>query len=340
MALTPAKFYKQLPNNAVQCQLCNHFCAIKDGQAGVCRARKNQGGKLYSLVYGYPAALNIDPIEKKPLFHFQPGSFSYSLGTLGCNFSCANCQNWDISQAKDIENKVKMMDFAAPEKIVAEAIVNGCKSISYTYIEPTIFTEYALDIMKLAKENGLKNVWVSNGFMSAECLEAIIPYLDAINVDLKSMDDEFYKNNCNGLLKPVLDNLKTIKQADTHLEITTLIIPALSDDEEMLEKAAEFIASELDTDTPWHLSKFSSAASWKLKDLPDTSDGIIYRAYEIGKDAGLKYIYVGNMPGDQKENTYCPKCGELVIRRLNYHIERYDSGGRCPNCDKSLDIVD
>jgi len=335
----PARFYKQLNQNTVQCRLCNRFCAISNGQVGKCRTRKNVNGKLYSLIYGYPIALNIDPVEKKPLFHFMPGSFTYSLGALGCNFFCANCQNWDISQARDIENKVKSMEFFDPERIVKEAIENECESISYTYIEPTIFTEYALDIMKLAKQKGLKNIWVSNGFMSNECLDAIIPYLDAINIDLKSMDDDFYKDNCGARIQPVLNNIKQIKKADIHLEITTLIIPTLSDKLEMLKRAAEFIALELDFDIPWHLSKFSANISWKLKHLPDTSDGLIYQAYEIGKEAGLKYVYVGNIPGDQKENTYCPACGELAVRRLGYHIERLDSKGRCAACDKYLGII-
>lgn len=333
-----AKFYKKLKEDIVQCQLCNHFCTIKDGDVGICRVRKNNNGMLYSLVYGYPITLNVDPIEKKPLYHFQPGSLSYSLGTLGCNFKCGNCQNWDISQAEKIENKLKQIDFIDPEKIVEEAVGNGCKSIAYTYTEPTIFSEYALDIMKLAREHKIKNVWVSNGFMSKDCLTAILPYLDAINVDLKSMDEEFYKNYCSARVMPVLENLKTIKQEGVHLEITTLIIPSLSDSLEMLEQIADFIANELDTDVPWHLSKFSPEISWKLKNIPQTNDGIIYQAYEIGKDAGLKYVYVGNMPGDQKENTYCPKCAELAIRRMGYHIDRLDNRGRCSKCDKSLDI--
>jgi len=335
-----AKFYKKLKGNLIQCQLCNHFCAIKDGEVGVCRTRINKDGKLYSLVYGYPIILNVDPVEKKPLYHFQPGSFSYSLGTLGCNFACANCQNWDISQAKNIENKIKQMDKIDPDKIVEQAIGNDCKSISYTYNEPTVFAEYALDIMRLAREHNLKNIWVSNGFMSKQCLDDILPYLDAINVDLKSMDDEFYKNNCNARVKPVLNNLKIIKQAGVHLEITTLIIPTLSDSAEMLEQLANFIVAELDTDVPWHLSKFSPEISWKLKNSLPTGDDLIYRAFEIGKKAGLKYVYVGNLPGDQKENTYCPKCGELAIRRMGYHIERLDNKGRCAYCDKNLDIME
>jgi len=334
-----AQFYKTLTNNEVQCRLCNHFCRLREGQIGLCRTRKNKDGRLYSLVYGYPAVLNVDPIEKKPFFHFLPGSLTYSLGTLGCNFVCRNCQNWDISQAKNIETKLKQIDFWLPEKIVENALGDGCQSIAYTYNEPTVFAEYALDIMRLAHKNGLKNIWVSNGFMSAEALNSILPYLDAINVDLKSMDENFYRENCGGHLKPILENLKLIKQEQVHLEITTLVIPTLSDDLEMLQKLANFIVSELDTDTPWHISRFSPEISWQLKNLPTTGDDILYEAYEIGKEAGLKYVYLGNVPGDQKENTYCPQCGELAIRRLGYHIERLDNNGHCSYCDRSLDII-
>jgi pyruvate formate lyase activating enzyme len=335
-----AKFYKKISGTTLQCQLCNHFCAIKDGEKGFCRARENRGGKLYSLVYGYPVAINIDPVEKKPLFHFMPGSLSYSLGTLGCNFRCKNCQNWDISQEENISKKERSMEYFSPEKIVEEALGNECQSIAYTYNEPTIWTEYALDIMKLATKNNLKNIWVSNGFMADACLDAITPYLDAINIDIKSFDDEFYKENCAARLKPVLENCEKIKRKNIHLEITTLIIPTLSDDIEILKKIAEFIAVKLGDDTPWHISKFSPEISWRLRRLPATEEEVIYKAYEVGKEAGLKYIYAGNLPGDQKENTYCPNCGEIAIRRLGYEIERFDNNGRCPQCDKDLDIIE
>jgi len=335
-----AKFYKKINDKILQCRLCHHFCAIKNGGVGNCSARANKGGKLYSLVYGYPVAVNLDPIEKKPLFHFMPGTETYSLGTLGCNFHCKNCQNWDISQEKNILEKEKNMEYIPPEKIVEEALGNDCESVSYTYNEPTVWAEYALDIMKLARENNLKNIWVSNGFMSNECLEAIIPYLDAINIDIKSFDDEFYKENIGARLGPVLENCKKIKQHNIHLEITTLVIPTLSDDVGMLKKIADFIVSEMDSDTPWHISRFSPEISWKLRKLPETTEDIIYAAYEIGKEAGLKYVYTGNLPGDQKENTYCPKCGELAVRRIGYEVERFDNRGRCMRCDKSLDIIE
>ncbi len=336
-----AKFYQKLKNNEVQCKLCSHFCRIAENQYGLCGVRKNQKGSLYSLVHEYPAVLSSDPIEKKPLFHFQPGSLTYSLGTLGCNLSCANCQNWDLSQVSGrIEKKIESLDSKDAEKVVSEAIGNGCQSIAYTYNEPTVWTEYALEIMKLARENDLKNVWVSNGFMSENCLGAILPYLDAINIDLKSTENKFYQKNCGAKLNPVLNNLKTIKEEGVHLEVTTLIIPSLSDDNKMFKELAEFIVDELGTEVPWHISRFSPEISWKLKDLEQTTKETIYKAYEIGKQAGLNYIYVGNIPGDQKENTYCPACGELAIRRLGFYVERFDNEGRCPQCDKNLDIAE
>lgn len=335
-----AKFYKKLDNLIVACELCHQRCLIKNNSAGTCRARKNINGELFSLVYGYPVALNVDPIEKKPLFHFQPGSLSYSIGTLGCNFKCANCQNWDISQALDIEQKIVNINLTEPEKIVSDALINGCSSISYTYNEPTIFAEYALEIMELARRQNLKNVWVSNGYMSDQCLEAIIPYLDAINVDLKSMDEKFYQKNCGANLEPILKNLAAIKKSGAHLEITTLIIPGLSDDYKMLRTLADFIASELGADTPWHLSKFSPAISWKLKKTPPTAEETIFEACDIGKNAGLKYVYAGNLPGDERENTYCPACHELAISRFGYEIERFDHRGCCAHCDKNLDIFE
>lgn len=335
-----AQFYIKLQNNAVQCDLCDHHCVIGEKQSGICGARLNLQGNLYSLVYGYPSGTSVDPIEKKPLYHFFPGSRAYSLGTLGCNYACKNCLNWRDSQAQDIKKMTNKMDYISPERVIEDALGNDCRSIAYTYNEPTVFAEYALEIMKLAKLNGIKNVWVSNGYMSQKCLDAIVPYLDAINVDLKSFDEDFYKNNCNGNLQAVLDNLVQLKSEQVHVEVTTLIIPTLTDDIDMLENLANFIATELDADTPWHITKFSPGISWKLRDLPETGEDLVYQAYQVGKDNGLKYVYVGNMPGDQKENTYCPQCGELAIRRMVYQIDRLDSGGRCAYCDRSLDIIE
>ncbi|OGF25899.1 AmmeMemoRadiSam system radical SAM enzyme [Candidatus Falkowbacteria bacterium RIFOXYB2_FULL_34_18] len=334
-----SQFFKKLPANKVKCLLCNHFCDIAPEKIGICRSRKNENGILKSMVYGHPFDANIDPIEKKPLFHFLPGTNTYSIGTLGCNFTCVNCQNWNISQAKKIEEQNNDLPFLSPEKIVEDCLNSDCTSIAYTYNEPTMFADYALDIMKLAHANKLKNVWVSNGYMSDICLDAILPYLDAINVDLKSFDEKFYRESCSAKLQPILDNLKRLKE-QTHLEITTLIIPSLTYNEDMLIDLANFIVDELGADTPWHITKFSSSISWKLQDSHSTSTEMIYNTYEIGKTAGLKYVYVGNLPGDDKENTYCPKCGELAIQRIDYEVERFDDNGECAHCGKNLDIID
>ncbi|MBU4331594.1 AmmeMemoRadiSam system radical SAM enzyme [Patescibacteria group bacterium] len=289
-----AILYKKLNNRKVQCRVCNHYCKINPGKRGVCGVRENKNGKLYSLVYDRACAENIDPIEKKPFYHFLPGTFSLSIATVGCNFRCHNCQNWDISQNVKIAADIIGQELP-PEKIVQNAIDNNCPSISYTYTEPTIFLEYALDTMKLARKAGLKNCWVSNGYMSKESLKLIFPNLDAINVDLKSSDDEFYKKYCNARLQPVLDNLMAIKKAKVHLEVTTLVIPTLNDEENNLKKIAQFIHGKLGADTPWHVSRFSGMISWKLQHLPDTPAETIRRAKEIGEGVGLKRVHLGNI---------------------------------------------
>ena len=332
--------YKKLGNKKTQCLTCAHQCVIAENNFGICGVRKNIDGKLYAVNYGRAVALNIDPIEKKPLFHFLPGTLSVSFATAGCNFRCDNCQNWQISQGPKINKDFKDWgEKVSPAEIVKIAKNNNCPSIAYTYTEPTIFLEYALDTMKLAKKEGVKNVWVSNGFMSSEALKMIAPYLDAINVDLKSFDNGFYQKHLGGRVEPVLENLKAIKKLGIWLEVTTLIIPTLSDDLKMLEKIACFISKELGNDTPWHISAFSGLISWKLQRFPDTSVDIIHKAYEIGKKAGLKYVYAGNVPGNSAENTYCPKCGEIMIKRIGYQVERFDREGKCKECGEDLDII-
>lgn len=334
-----AILYKKEENNKVKCFLCNHYCNIFENSTGICCARKNIKGKLYSLVYGYPAYMNPDPIEKKPLFHFLPGSLALSLGTYGCNFKCKNCHNWDISQEADILGKNEQLEYIEPKEIIDYALRSGCKSVAYTYNEPCVFTEYALDIMKLARKKKLKNIWVSNGFFSSECLDVISPYLDAINIDLKSMDEDFYKEICRGSLEPILNNLRRISKTKIHLEVTTLIIPGLSDGEEMLERLAGFIVNELGRDVPWHISRFSSQISFALQDLPETNINSINKAYLIGKKAGLNHVYVGNIQSDERENTFCPVCGELVVGRIAYNISRKDVKGKCPKCRTNLNFL-
>lgn len=284
-----AILYEKLKkDDKVQCGVCNHRCIISSGKRGICGVRKNEKGKLYSLVYGKAIAENIDPIEKKPLYHFLPGTRTLSIATVGCNFRCLHCQNADISQAEFISGRD-----LPPEKIVEDALKYNCPSIAYTYTEPTIFVEYALDTMKLAKDKGLKNVWVSNGYMTKETLDLISPYLDAINVDLKAFTEKFYQEVCGAKLKPVLENLKDIKKRKIWLEVTTLIIPTKNDSVEELKNIAEFIKKHLGAETPWHVSRFFP--TYKLTEVPSTDVEKIYQAVEIGKKAGLKYVYGGNI---------------------------------------------
>jgi len=322
----------------VQCQNCPHFCIIAPGKRGICGVRENIDGKLYALNYGKAVAVNIDPIEKKPFFHFLPGSQSLSIATVGCNFVCKNCQNYDISQGFKGAKEIPGEDLS-PEEIVKIALENNLPSISYTYVEPTIFLEYALDTMKLAKKAGLKNNFISNGFMSEESAKLIIPHLDANNIDIKSFDDKFYRENCGGRLQPVLDTAKLMKKSGVWVEITTLVIPTLSDSEEIFRGIAKFIYEELGPETPWHISQFSGAISWKLQHLPDTSAETLEKAYKIGKKVGLKYVYTGNIPGLPSEDTFCPKCNAICIDRTNYIIHRYDKNGKCPKCGENLNII-
>ena len=332
--------YKKLENNKVQCNTCSHRCFIAPENFGICGVRKNIDGKLFVLNYGKAISKSIDPIEKKPLFHFLPGTHSLSIATVGCNLQCGNCQNWQISQlVKTDKSLLDVGQDLSPEEIVADAVKNKCPSISYTYTEPTIFLEYALDTMKLAKKKGIKNVWATNGFMSEETLKMITPYLDATNVDLKSFYNEFYKTYCGARVEPILENIKKIKKLGIWVEVTTLIIPDHSDNEKMLEKIAKFIFNELGSETPWHISAFSGEISYKMRNVPDTPIKKIHKAYKIGKKAGLKYIYAGNVPGNSRENTYCPKCDELAIERIGFYIKRFDRDGKCEKCGESLDIV-
>ncbi|OIO47903.1 MAG: AmmeMemoRadiSam system radical SAM enzyme [Parcubacteria group bacterium CG1_02_40_82] len=336
--------YQKLDAKKVRCQTCAHNCLILPGKRGICGVRENIDGKLYSLVYGKAIAEHLDPIEKKPFFHFLPGTYSLSVATIGCNLNCGNCQNWDISQAskdpKITSQQIEQMGFnLPPEKIVQDALSQKAPSISYTYTEPTIFLEYALDTMKLAKEKGLKNCWITNGFMSEKTLKLIAPYLDAANVDLKSFDDEFYRKNCGARLQPILDSLKLMKKVNIWVEVTTLVIPTLSDSEKIFKKIAEFIYNELGAETPWHVTQFSGVISYKLQHLPETPLKTLEKACQIGLDEGLKYVYSGNVPGLASEDTYCPKCRTKNIDRHGYQIERYDKNGKCYKCGEDLNLI-
>ncbi len=333
-----AYLYKKLPNRKVQCQNCAHYCAIEEGKRGICGVKENQNGKLYSLVYGKACALNVDPIEKKPFFHFLPGTQSLSIATVGCNFKCGSCQNYDISQMPQLTGKI-VGEEISPEKIVQIAKERNLPSISYTYTEAAIFSEYALDTMKLARKEGLKNNWVSNGFWSKELFGLISPYLDAANIDLKSFSDEFYRKYCGGKLEPVLNILKRLKNKKIWVEVTTLVIPTLNDSEEIFKNIANFIKNELGSETPWHVSQFCGAISWKLQDLADTPIETLKKAFNIGEKAGLKYVYTGNVPGIESEDTFCPKCKTKMINRIGYQISRYDKNGKCAKCGEDLNLI-
>jgi pyruvate formate lyase activating enzyme len=329
-------FYEQMEDNKVHCFLCAQHCHIKSGKRGQCGVRENRQGKLWSLVYGQLIAQNIDPIEKKPLYHFYPGTRSYSIATVGCNFRCLFCQNADISQGPR-EHRTIFGREASSREVVEDAQRRQCASISYTYTEPTIFMEYALDTSKTAHEVNISNVFVSNGYMTEEALEAITPYLNAANVDLKAFTDEFYKKQCGAHLEPVLKTLERIKKRNIWLEVTTLLIPGLNDDPRELSDLAQFVAS-LGVETPWHVSRFHP--TYRMMDRPPTPLQTVRKAREIGLKAGLRYVYTGNVPGDDGENTYCYECGHLLIKRVGFSMRNQGlQGGKCSKCEVFIDGV-
>ncbi|HOK05566.1 MAG TPA: AmmeMemoRadiSam system radical SAM enzyme [Syntrophales bacterium] len=331
-----AMLYERQGDGTVACRLCAHRCLIKDRKRGVCGVRENRGGTLYSLVYGAVVAENVDPIEKKPLFHLYPASRSYSIATVGCNFRCLFCQNADISQLPRERGEI-VGRFTAPEVIVEGALRSQCRTISYTYTEPTVFFEYAYDVARLAVGKGLMNVFVTNGYMTAEALETIAPYLHAANVDLKSFRDDFYRSQCGARLEPVLSTLREMKKRGIWVEVTTLVIPGLNDSEGELREIAAFIA-DLGRETPWHVSRFHPR--YRLRDREATPAETIYRAVAIGKEAGLKYVYSGNIPGGHGEDTFCSRCASPLISRYGFFVrETRLDGNRCLKCKTPLEGV-
>jgi pyruvate formate lyase activating enzyme len=328
-----AMFYKRLDESRVDCFLCAQHCRIKPGRKGKCGVRENRDGKLFSLVYGKLVAEHVDPIEKKPIFHFHPGSKSYSIATAGCNFTCLFCQNADISQSPREQGLIFGQDVPA-EVVVERALQNRCKTISYTYTEPTIFMEYALDVARLAHNAGIANVFVTNGFMTEESLAAIAPWLDAANVDLKAFSESFYSKQCGARLSPVLGTLERMKKLGIWLEVTTLLIPGLNDGTEELRALAEFLVG-LGPETPWHVSRFHP--TYRLTDRPPTPVATLHKARKIGVDSGLRYVYTGNIPGDNGENTYCHGCGAILIERVGFSAAiRELKGGVCGKCGEKL----
>lgn len=320
----------------ILCYLCSHRCLIEGGKRGICGVRLNSEGTLYSLVYGKLVTRAIDPIEKKPLYHFMPGTTSYSIATVGCNFSCDFCQNWEISQVSHDGGKIYGEDFT-PEEIAADARQKGCESIAYTYTEPTVFFEFAIDTGKVAHQLGLKNVFVTNGYESREAIDKMAGVIDAANVDLKAFNDEFYRRRCGARLRPVLEAIKAMHEVGIFLEVTTLLIPGENDSSDEVSQIAEFIVS-VSPDIPWHVSRFYP--HYKQRSKPWTQPETIFKALEIGKASGLKYVYAGNLPGGKYEHTWCPNCGNLIIERYGFASRKVGlKDSACSKCGEKLNIV-
>ena len=317
----------------VHCFLCAHHCRIEPGGLGKCGVRENRDGVLFTLVYGCPISTAVDPIEKKPLFHFLPGTTTYSLATVGCNLSCSFCQNAEISQMPADQGRIVGRPMS-PEEIVAAALAARCRSVSYTYTEPTIFYEYARDCARLAAQAGLKNIFVTNGFMTKQTLADIDGDLHAANVDLKSFSDAFYRSLAGARLKPVLDSIRRLHGMGVWTEVTTLLIPGLNDSDDELLSLASFLVS-VSPDIPWHVSRFFP--TYRLLDVPPTPVSTVERAVRIGHQAGLRYVYGGNVPGHSSESTLCPDCGATVIERAGNRLTKNRAaGGRCPDCGHEI----
>ncbi|MCJ7664954.1 MAG: AmmeMemoRadiSam system radical SAM enzyme [Desulfobacterales bacterium] len=331
-----AYLYDKQSGDKVRCFLCSHRCLIVDGKRGVCCVRENKGGILYSLVYEKLISANVDPIEKKPFFHFLPGSKAFSVAAPGCNFSCLHCQNHEISQLpRDRESIIG--EKVSCQEIVTRALTYDCASISYTYTEPTIFFEYAYETATIARRKGIKNNFVTNGYMTAEALDMIAPYLDGANVDIKAFSKEFYKKICGAKLKHVLESITRMHDLGIWVEVTTLIIPTLNDAEAELREIARFLFS-CSPAIPWHVSAFYP--TYRMLDKPRTSPEIIRRAREIGLEEGLRYVYSGNIPGDEGENTSCYHCKKVLIRRHGYQVaENSVTEGKCPHCGTPIEGV-
>ncbi|WP_407282519.1 AmmeMemoRadiSam system radical SAM enzyme [Methanolobus sp. WCC1] len=331
-----AMLYEKLDDGKVRCNLCAHRCRISPGKRGFCAVRENRDGTLYTLNYNVVSSEALDPIEKKPLYHFYPGSLVYSLGTIGCNFRCKHCQNWTISQISiDEANAIEI----SPEKAVQRAVSSGARSIAWTYNEPTIWFEYTYDCARLAKEKGLGTVYVTNGYITREALETIAPYLDAFRVDIKAFTEEFYRNITSAKLAPVLKSAKLAKELGMHVEVINLVIPTLNDSENEIREMSKWINENLGADTPVHFTRFHPY--YKLQDIRSTPVETLEKAYFIAREEGIKYVYIGNVPGNGHEHTFCPECGELLIKRGMFGLESYEltDKGACPRCGASVNIV-
>ena len=327
--MVTAKYYKQLGDNMVQCKLCPNNCVLKDGELSLCFGRKNEGGTLYAVNYGEVVSMHMDPMEKKPLYHFHPGKYILSVAPNGCNMRCPYCQNWEITQVQAPTR------YIAPDEMVRIAIANESIGICYTYSEPLIWFEYILDTGKLAHERGLVNVLVTNGMINADPLEELLPYIDAANVDLKSMDPDFYRKVVKGNLDTVKHTIKRMKEAGVHVEVTNLMIPGYNDRDEDIKRLVEFVASVGD-DTPLHFTRYFPYRGF---DAPMTPINTLKHAYELAKQQ-LKYVYIGNVDILEGSNTYCPECGNLLVERFFYSTQVVGvSAGKCTKCGRKVDIV-
>ena len=327
-----SSFFVSMDNRDVQCTLCPRECRVPPGERGYCKVRENREGKYYTLVYGNPCAVHVDPIEKKPFFHVLPRSKSFSVATVGCNFDCKFCQNWEISQA--VPEETVNADLP-PEKLVDLAAKYDCRSIASTYVEPTIFYEYMMDIGIEARKRGILNVYHSNGYINPEPLERLTEFLDAACIDLKGFTEEYYSTMTEGTLGPVLETLQTFQRKGTHLEIVNLVIPMKNDDMEEIRQMAIWIREELGPEVPLHFSRFYPM--YKLRNLPPTPVSTLVEARKVALAAGLEYVYLGNVPGHEAENTFCPHCRELVIQRTGYIIGQIHlKDGKCKYCGKPI----
>ena len=334
IAKVPTILATASPDGSVRCGVCAHRCLVRPGRRGICGVRENRDGQLVSLAYGGVVAIGLDPIEKKPLFHVAPGSTAYSIATAGCPFHCAFCQNWEIAQGPRLGLDLPTRSLP-PEAVVDEAIRHGAGSIAYTYVEPTIFLEYALDTARIAKDAGLRNLFITDGYATPEAVELLAPVLDAANVDLKSFDDAFYRKVCGARLPPVLDSIVAMRKAGIWLELTTLIIPGRNDNDAELRALTGWIVATLGPETPWHVSRFFPAH--RMMDVPATSLATLARAADIGREAGLVHVYVGNAPELGLEDTQCAGCGRLLIERRGYRVHsRLTVDGTCPACGRAL----
>ena len=324
-------FYKSFGED-VQCQLCSRFCVISNGCFGFCNTQRNVGGRLFACNFGVFSSVGVDPVEKKPLYHFLPGSFTLSLGGFSCNMSCLNCQNYMISQCSgENSDKINLL----PEEIVKMAVDNDCPSISWTYNEPTLYLQHILETAKISKKQKIKNILISNGYMSQKALKTILPYIDAFNIDLKSINPKFYQQNCNTQLEPILNNIKTIYKQKKHIEITNLLIPEQNTNKEEIEQLTKFIKNQLGKEVPIHFSRFFP--HYKMKNTPPTPIKHLYQAQKIAKNNGLENIYLGNIPENQ--NSKCPHCGKTLIKRNNYTTQNNLKNNQCPKCKKTLNYT-